>query len=89
MSEINLENFGYFNGEPDYVNDKGVKWWFNEKLTKRANPELKGECWEVELPSDEREIIFLSPEGEVLKSTTKPPTMHDWIKMNKMSQDKS
>lgn len=78
----------YFNGDPDYVNDKGVKWWLNEDYTDQANPGLEGTCWEVELPSGDRELIFVAPSGAVLKSTTKPPTMHDWVKMQKLAEGK-
>jgi len=77
----------YFSGEPDYVNDKGVKWWLNEKFTDQANPEVEGTCWAVELPDEEREIIFVSPGGAVLNATTQPPAMHDWIEIQKMAGD--
>lgn len=78
----------YFQGEPDFTNDAGVKWWLNEKFTRQANPELKGYCWEVKFPDGDKELVFMKPNGSIIKSTTKPPTMHDWIKMNKLANEK-
>jgi hypothetical protein len=54
-----------FKTEPDFVNDLGIKWWYDESSTTYARrPDAYGTClpkvtcFKIEFPSGERSFII-------------------------------
>lgn len=62
-------------GEPDHVNEAGVKWWLDKALTEWAiKPDIYGvslddhRVWLVELPSGEKSYLLTSKQGPLYES---------------------
>lgn len=57
-------------GEPDHINEAGVKWWLHKSLTEWATrPDIYGivladhKVWIVELPSGQRALLLTDKRG--------------------------
>ncbi len=59
--------------EPDFINEKGVKWWFDESTTKYAQrPDVNGitldvVCFLVEEPDGHMTRVLLSKNEEIIE----------------------
>ena len=54
--------------QPEFVNEKGVKWWQDKETTDYAKrKKLDAVCWFVEEPNRRRTRILVSKKGEVLE----------------------
>lgn len=62
-----------FKGEPEFVNELGVKWWRDTDTTEYAQKEdrngisLDVVCFGVEFPNGSRTRVLVSREGEVIE----------------------
>ena len=58
-----------FSGEPDFINEEGVKWWRDDFITHYAQkPDIHGTklnniiCWAVEFPDGQRTRLLIDNE---------------------------
>ena len=62
-----------WNKPPEFVNEKGFKWWQDTETTGYAQKKnhngkkLDAVCWFVEEPNGSRTRILVSKKGEVLE----------------------
>ena len=58
-----------WNKPPEFVNEKGFKWWQDTETTGYAHKgkKLDAVCWFVEEPNGRRTRILVSKRGEVLE----------------------
>lgn len=65
----------YDDGEPDFINEKGVKWWHVDLLTDHAAragspgipcPDIKG--WIIEMPGGQKEYVLTDDEDVIYGS---------------------
>lgn len=58
---------------PEFVNEKGFKWWYDKGTTGYAQREnhdgkkLDAVCWFVEEPNGRRTRVLVGTKGEVLE----------------------
>lgn len=69
-----MSNFSLFSGEPEFVNELGVKWWRDPSTTQYAQkPDKHGitlqvVCFGIEEPSGRRTRVLISQAGEIIEA---------------------
>ena len=78
-----------FDSAPDFVNEKGVKWWREQTLCEYARSKgLKGiSVWRVELPDGMRNYVVVDG-GQAVKESQRLEDVGVWLDVESILKSK-
>lgn len=78
--------------EPDFINEKGVKWWLDHTITKYAQTEdihgikLEVVCWIIEMPDGYKTRVLVNKYNKVIEEDQTLEGIGSKIDIRKLSK---